>query len=134
MRAIKKKRANLPKSLYHVRKRFDRWRRTHQPRARFSEELWSEAVAMAHEYGHNRTAQALGLDYYSLKKRLESSPAADSEKNKDTSSFIELIPPTQAECVIEIENCETRKMRIFLKGGNMPDLVSLIRNFCREEA
>jgi len=127
----KKEGAKLPNPLYLVWKRFDRWRRTHQPRARFSEVLWSEAVAVAREYGHSRTTRVLGLDYYSLKKRLAVTPVANSEKNKDASSFVELIPPAQPECIIEIEAGEGGKMRISLKGGEISDLVSLCRSFCR---
>ncbi len=134
MRTIKKKGANLPKPLYQVRKRFDRWRKTHPPRTRFSGELWSEAVAIAHEYGHSRTAQVLGLDYYSLKKHLVDTQAANKENSKTTSPFIELIPQTQAECVIEFEDYKGKKMRISLKGGAMPDLVSLSHSFWRKEA
>ena len=91
----RKARAKLPKPLYQVWKHFNRWRQTHQPRSRFSEELWSKAVAVAREYGHSHTASVLGLDYYSLKKRLAASPVTDIENNKGTSSFIELIGPAQ---------------------------------------
>lgn len=121
--------ANLPKPLNRVKKLFNRWRQTHQPRARFSEELWSAAVSVARKYGHSRTAGALGLDYYSLKKRLAGTPVTNNENRKDTSPFIELIPPVQGECIIEFEEGEDRKMRISLKGRDIPDLVSLSRSF-----
>ena len=122
--------ANLPKPLYQAMKRFERWRRTHQPRARFSEELWSTAVTMARDYGHSRTASALGLDYYSLKKRIgaDKEPAR-SEKSAGAWPFVELIPPAQTECAIEIEDGKGRKMRISFKGGEMPDLASMSRGF-----
>jgi hypothetical protein len=32
--------------------------------------MWTEAAALAVEHGHNRTARALRLDYYGLKRRL----------------------------------------------------------------
>lgn len=131
MRNQKKERTKLPAPLYRVWKHFDQWRRSHRPRARFHEGLWSEAVAVAREYGHNRTAQALGLDYYSLKKRLTVASTASSRGYKNSPSFVELIPPAQPECIIEIEDGEGGKMRISLKGGEIPDLVSLSRSFRR---
>ena len=128
----KNDKASLPNPLSLVCKRFNRWRQTHPPRTRISEGLWSEAVVAARECGRSRTARVLGLDYYALKKRLADTPAANSGNNKDTSSFVELIPPpAHAECVIEIENGDGGKMRISLKGGDIPDLVSLSRSFFR---
>ena len=58
--------------LEKVRERFARWRQARAPRARIPERLWSAAVERARECGLNRTARALHLDYYSLKKRLAS--------------------------------------------------------------
>jgi len=134
MRTIQQKRLELPKSLIQARKRFNLWRQTHPPRSRFSENLWSDAVAVARECGPTRTARVLGLDYSSLKKRLTFTSSANGRNNKTTSSFLELIPSTKAECVIEMEDNEGSKMRISYKGGDMPDLISLSRNFWRVEA
>jgi hypothetical protein len=125
---------NLPNSLDRIRKRFARWRQTHQPRTRFSERLWTEAVAVAREYGHSRTSRILGLDYYSLKKRLVDTPVPQKRNTMNTSSFVELLPPALSECLFEMEDGEGRKMRISLKGGTMADLASLSRSFWRREA
>ncbi len=133
MRKKKEEEAKLPNSLYRVSKRFDRWRKSHPPRARFSDELWSEAVAIAQEYGPTRTAKVLGLDYYSLKKHLSDTSVANTGDKKPIPSFVEFIPPTHAECIIEMEDSKSGKMRISLKG-DMPDLVSLSRSFWRKEA
>lgn len=54
-----------------VQRRFEQWRRERKGRARIPEALWRAAVTMAEIYGVNRTATALRLDYYTLKKRLE---------------------------------------------------------------
>jgi len=132
MRKKKKEEAKLPKQFYQVSKRFDRWRKSHQPRARFSDELWSEAVAIAQDYGPTRTAKVLGLDYYSLKKHILGTSAANTGNKKSTSSFVELIPPTHTECTIEMEDSKRGKMRISL-NGDMPDLISLSRSFWRKE-
>ena len=133
MRKKKKVEAKLPNPLYQVSKRFNQWRQSHRPRARFSDELWSEAVTMAHEYGPTFTAKALKLDYYSLKKHLSDTSTIHTRNKKSTSSFVELIPSPHTECNIEMENAQGGKMHISLKGGTAPDLVSLSRNFWKSD-
>ncbi len=66
-----RKTPNLPARLAGTRRRFDRWRRTRKGRSRIPETLWASAVKAAGRYGVNKTAQALRLDYYALKKRVE---------------------------------------------------------------
>ena len=61
---------DLPAELERTRRRFERWRRTRKGRSRIPEPLWTSAVKAAGEYGVNKTAQALRLDYYALKKRV----------------------------------------------------------------
>jgi len=122
--------AKLPEPLYQAKKHFDQWRLTHQPRSRFSEDLWAEAVAAARENGHTRTARVLGLDYYSLKKRLARAGMNGGSKIVPP-SFVELIPSSthSTECIIEMEDDDGNKMRISLKAGEIPDVVSLSRSF-----
>lgn len=125
----------LPASLIQVKKRFAHWRQAHPKRTRFSEELWSAAVAVAREYGHNKTAKALGLDYYSLKKRLSSPPPLQSKQNRsrNTASFIELIPPPiSSECMIEIEDFENKRIRVSLKACSISDIAALVKSLRRE--
>jgi hypothetical protein len=67
----------------------------------------------------------LGLDYYGLKRRLQSSKAA-------APTFIELPPPPVAdsgECVVEFEDSAGASMRIHLKGYEAPDLAALSHGF-----
>ena len=66
-----RKTRDLPTELERIRRRFDRWRRTRKGRSRIPEPLWASAVKAAGQYGVNKTAQALRLDYYALKKRVE---------------------------------------------------------------
>lgn len=126
----KRKRA-WPASLLRARKRFDAWRKKHRPRSHLAEELWAEAVALARQHGQHRTARALGLDYYSLGKRLESAPAAKKENAGGPGSFVEMFAPVGSECSLEMENTAGAKMRICLKGAALPDLGSLSREFWR---
>lgn len=67
-----------PARVEAVRRRFERWRRTRQGRARIPERLWSAAVKLAATYGLCRTARTLGLDYNALKQRVASAGLHDS--------------------------------------------------------
>jgi hypothetical protein len=88
---------------------------------------------MARAYGINRTARALRVDYYSLKERVESEASSSGVSEKNTSStFVELAAPAIAsacECLLELEDVAGAKMRIHLKGVEVPDLAALSRDF-----
>jgi hypothetical protein len=130
-----------PARLAAVRRRFQAWRETHKPRSRIPDPLWRSAVRVVGVYGLNRTARALQLDYYALKKRIEqeapvngstaTAPAAVS-KAEVVTPFLELVPPLSvgaSECVLELENAAGAKMRVHLKGVASPDLAALSRSF-----
>ena len=107
-----------------VRQRFEHWRRTREKRSRIPERLWNAAVAVAGSYGVNSTARALGLDYYELKKRLDSGPGATVVEKQGMETFVEVVPAAaafQPECVVELESARGTKMRIHLKGVGAPD-------------
>ena len=107
-----------------VRQCLEAWRKSHQPRSRLPNRLWSSAVRLASHYGLNRTAKALHLDYYDLKKRLDTAAVSREE----TPSFVELVPSPSSpfpECLIELEGRGGAKMRIHLKGVALPDLATL---------
>jgi hypothetical protein len=113
-----------------LRKRLDAWRKSHKPRSRIPGRLWDSAVRSAGQYGLNKTAKALRLDYYDLKKRLNVAVVS----SEPVPSFIELSPTTSSpspECVIELESQNGAKMRIHLKGMAVPDLNALSSAFWR---
>lgn len=119
----------LPVVFSEVRWRFERWRSEKRPRARIPEELWAMAVGLAREHGINRTARALRLDYYTLKRRLEASSDAE-EKGAD---FIEVFPvgmvPGGREWAMEIESGCGARMRMRVKGCDVPDVAALVWAF-----
>jgi hypothetical protein len=124
-------RGEVPARLRAVQRRFDQWRRTHRVRSRLPESLWGSAVKIADVYGIHRTARALRLDYYSLKKRIEPKAVAAGEGNA-VATFLELPSLGQVgtgECILELEDVEGAKMRIHLKGHQVPDLAALARGF-----
>ncbi len=126
----------LPVQLQEVRRRFQRWRQSRPAGTRIPASLWDAAAKMARSYGVNRTAKALGLDYYSLKERAEAQDGSPSNcaAEEKVATFWEL-PPLQAgstsECILELEDAEGAKMRVHLKGCPAPDLAALSRSFWR---
>jgi hypothetical protein len=121
--------SDMAAALSRVQRKIERWRRRRRPRARIPEELWREAAELACAYGVNRTAKALRLDYYSLKKRL---PAA-ARPGRDTAEFVEILPggmpAARPGCMIEVEDTGGVKMRIHLQGENLPDVGALLGVF-----
>ncbi len=139
------KTVNLPARLEGTCRRFDRWRQTRKGRSRIPEALWASAVQAAGRYGVNKTAQALRVDYYALKKRAEaagflsppplqriSDGKAMSADEPALATFVELAPPASGgwvECILELEDACGAKMRVHLKGGQAPDVAALSRSF-----
>jgi hypothetical protein len=136
-----RKSRNLPARLVGLQGRFEDWRRTHEARSRIPTFLWASAVKMAGAYGLNRTARALRLDYYALKKRVEHETSVNGNmatipgagpKAELAPPFLELVPPLSAgvsECIMEWESTAGAKMRVHLKGTASPDLTALSQSF-----
>jgi len=118
--------SDLPAKLARGRERFEKWRGKQKTRTRLPEHLWSAAVKLAQEYGINRTARALRLDYGGLKKRTEAT-VSDVEPQAGA-EFIQLLGSeltTVAECAIECRHADGTTIRIHLKGPELPDLATL---------
>jgi len=103
-------------------------------------------VKVADRYGIHRTAKALRVDYYALKKRVEqnagsasaqqdAAPAAGSMVAE--AEFLELPAaawPGSGECTLELEDAGGAKLRVRLKGFAAPDLAALTRSFWQRES
>jgi hypothetical protein len=129
-----KKNGQMSPRLLRAASRFAAWRRMHVPHSRIPKSLWSVAVKLAVEFGISCTATALRLNYYDLKKHVESNESASRLPSaaKHMPAFVEW--PASAvvatgEYVIELENAAGSKMRIHLKGPHAPDLMALSRSF-----
>lgn len=113
--------------------RLDQWRRSTSSRGRIPDPLWNLAVDLAREYGLSRTATALKLGYYDLKKRVAERAvlAPPAPRGMAADAFVELNPAALAmpcQCTIEFEKPCGSRLRIELKGS-MPDLEVLSRSF-----
>jgi hypothetical protein len=89
---------------------------------------------MAGRYGLHRTARALPVEYYSLKKHVEQQVAAARGRHESgpAATFVELRPPapvSACDCTLELENTDGSKMRVHLKTAAAPDLAALCRSF-----
>jgi hypothetical protein len=125
---------NLPADLESGRREFEQWRRGRKLHTPIPEWLWARAVKLAGKYGVSRTARILRVGYYSLQERVERaracSPAPSPTGCKP--AFLELAVSSAAgtgECLVEWEDPTGAKMRIQLKGVQVPDVVALSRSF-----
>ena len=125
------KQLKVPAALARLGQLFVAWRKTRARGERIPDSLWNSAAKMAAEYGLNLTARTLKLDYYSLKERMEAAPA-----QARAAAFVELPSsplPGASECVIEWENHAGGRMRVHVKGQNLPDVLALSRSFWTAE-
>ena len=132
---------DVPARLERTLRRLERWRENRNGRSRIPERLWAAAVKAVARYGLHPTARALRLNYYSLKKRVESAGreprdrATTLEEGRGrwgVATFVELPAPVSmgsSECILEMEDPRGAKMRIHLKGTPAPDLPALSRSF-----
>jgi hypothetical protein len=123
--------ANLPKALSEARCQLDHWR-SQQPskRTRLPKEFWRKAVVLAKEHGLNKTARALNVKYYSLKKHLDEAGADEGGSAKNQPDFIELLPgtvtPRGVECTIEWADRHGATVRMHIRGAGPSELSTLV--------
>lgn len=126
---VGRKRGDIPKSLAGGQDRFEAWRRSRKVGARIPDKLWSLAVKLAEAHGLSRTASALKLDYHGLKNRVA---GRNGDPSPVAPAFIELTSSPLAsstECVVEFEDGLGARMRVHLRGCEIPDLAVLCRSF-----
>ena len=118
----------LPPDLVHGRRRFRAWRERRKPGVRIPQPLWTMAIRLAKAHGVSRTSAALGLDYYSLKKRAEATAAPPRSSDP---AFLELTPPVllAKQCRLELDNGSGATMRVQLVGYDAADIEALSRSF-----
>ena len=116
---------DVPGALARGQRTMERWRGRQHRRARIPDELWREAAELAGVHGVHRTAKALRLNYYSLKRRV----GAGAGPAESAAQFVELLPGGLGaggrERTIELEDAGGVKMRIRLTGGDLDELAAL---------
>jgi hypothetical protein len=122
----------LPADLAKAKDRFDIWRQDRKLGTRIPQRLWTLAAKLAQRHGVCRTASVLGLDYYSLKERVQTKTPASPPANEFVEvSAAAIEPPSQ--CLIDLEDADGAKMTVRLSGAGTPDLVTLVRSFRKGE-
>jgi hypothetical protein len=123
-----RQRGELPKDLAQGRRRFQAWRERRQGGRRIPQPLWDLAVRLVSQYGISRTATALNLDYYSLKKQAE---AAAQQPPSRSPAFVELPPPVVVgkQALFELDNGAGATMRVQLLGYDAAEVEALARRF-----
>jgi hypothetical protein len=123
-----RQRGELPKELAQTRSRFEAWRQRRPGGRRIPQPLWDLAVRLASKHGLSHTATALGLDYYSLKKRVE---AAAPQPPPCGPAFVELPPPVVVgkQAHFELDDGAGATMRVQLLGYDAVDVEALARRF-----
>jgi hypothetical protein len=119
-------RGTLPSDLERARERFQAWRQKRTGRGRIPSALWTLAVRLAKRHGISRTAEVLGLDYHSLKKRAE---AVTDEASSNPPAFVQ-IPATVLggkQGLFELDNGAGATLRVHLLGYDAADLEALAR-------
>jgi hypothetical protein len=129
-----RQRAKMTADLVRGAAQFERWRQSRVRGARIPDRLWQLAVELASRQGISRTACALRVGYYELKKRLEDQGkrTPTTSRRSCESTFVELPPIATSigrECLIELEKVTGAKLRIHLKGPAIPDLSALASTF-----
>jgi hypothetical protein len=125
-------RGELPKDLLRGQSRFQAWRRSRQAGGRIPQPLWALAVRLVNRHGVSRTATALGLDYYHLKKRAQQ---ADNQLQPSTPTFVELPSPVPLgkQCLVELNKGTGTTLRVQLLGYDTADVEALARSLWNAE-
>lgn len=129
-----------PAGFARVQRQFEAWRRRRAPGMRIPESLWAAAVELAQKHGVSRTAQALSLDYYSLKRRTQATPRRgrvqrDDGQQRAEARFLEMplhpLAPGPA-CTLELEDGGGARLHMKLHGLGAADLAMLLRSLWSE--
>ncbi len=117
--------------LSDVQSEFKRWRRNRRRGTRIPTALWRAAVEAAQDHGISKAAQALRLDYYGLKDRVESASKLSGPEPATGRGFLEipLGAPSATECVLQLEDGQGARLRVEFKGAALADLETLARAF-----
>jgi hypothetical protein len=117
----------LPKDLADGRSQFQAWR-ARRTAGRIPLALWTLAVRLVSRHGVSRTAAALDLDYYSLKKRAQQ--AADPAP-ASSPAFVELSSPILMgkRAVVEVHHGAGPSLRVHLVGYDPAEVAALACRF-----
>jgi hypothetical protein len=119
-----------------VRQELEAWRRTRKHRDPIPVPIWQAMTRLSRVHGISPVSQALGINYYDLKRRANSLPEVSLAKGEKPPAFVELnvSPSAGIGCVVEVE-VEDREARMTLRlpVGSGTDPIGLLQAFWRRE-
>ena len=113
-----------------VRRALAAWRKTRPYRRAIPEPLWTELAALARTHGVSPVSQALGLDYYTLKRRAAAVSKVPSAAVSPT--FVEWKLPSPegpAACLAQLEDGRGRKLTLRWSAVPGPELLGVVQSF-----
>jgi hypothetical protein len=128
-------RQRLPAEIEALRSRLEAYRSSPRKERRLPKSLWTQAAELARQHGVSRVQRTLHLNYYDLKQRIGSLPAAppqpgQSESKRPRPAFVELGVPRSlvgAATILEVEDRTGRKLTVRLAAEHSGDVVALAR-------
>jgi len=127
-----------PPQLHPLAQRLNAWRAARTRGQRIPDELWKAAADLARVHGLSRTAAALKLSYYDLKRRLVAA-RRPRRRRVTPAPFVEVAPPALAPDLGEggtvelVQACGAR-LTLRLPNPSASDLLALVHLFLRHRA
>ena len=120
-----------------VKAQIESWRGKRKRCSPMPEPLWSKATVLAREFGVHRIKCALGLNYETLKKRVQKSGDQGSA-GAQAPGFVEwsgaeLLGPARG-AVVEVHDAIGGRLTIQLGAGSDLDVAGLVEAFRRHRA
>lgn len=113
------------------------WRQRRRHREAIPEELWRLIVPLARAHGVSPVAQALGLNYTTLKERTLLGETVAPARNR-TGGFLEVPvigwPAAAAACSLELEDGQGTKLTLRLAGSEPSVVLTLAQGLWGQRA
>ena len=127
-----------PPQLHPLAQRLNAWRACRTRGQRIPDELWKAAADLARVHGLSRTAAALKLSYYDLKRRLVAA-RRPRRRRVTPAPFVEVAPPALAPDLgergtVELVQASGARLTLRLPNPSASDLLALVHLFLRHRA
>lgn len=127
----RQRRSGAETRLARLQAQVERWRGTRAKQHPMPAVLWDEAVSLARHLGAHPVKAALGLNYESLRQRLESSQPKPGFVEL---SGAQLLGSAGTGPVVEISDERGMRLTVRLAPGSELDLASLVEAFRGHDA
>jgi len=122
-----------PPQLQPLAQRLNAWRAARTRGQRIPDELWKAAADLARVHGLSRTAAALKLSYYDLKRRLLAG-RIQRRRRLTPAPFVEVAPPALAPGLgevgtVELVQASGARLTLRLPNARASDLLALVHLF-----